>query len=144
METQSQKIERELDELGHQEYMSDAQVEVFKKQLVSERESLLAQSKEVLDDSKESGRPHMPDPVDVGARESQEALNGASDRRRTERLKKIGKTLTVIGLGDYGYCQKCGEEIGLKRLTVTPTALYDVECASLLEITDKQYAHSVY
>ena len=39
---------------------------------------------------------------------------------------------------DYGYCDTCGVEIGLRRLEARPTATQCVDCKSLAEIKEKQ------
>jgi len=40
---------------------------------------------------------------------------------------------TKIKNMDYGYCEECGEDIGLKRLEIFPDAKYCVICAEKME-----------
>ena len=39
---------------------------------------------------------------------------------------------------DYGYCDTCGVEIGLRRLEARPTASQCVDCKSLDELRERQ------
>ena len=43
-----------------------------------------------------------------------------------------------IDSGDYGYCDKCGVEIGLKRLEARPTATLCIDCKTLDELRERQ------
>ncbi|EEY51948.1 DnaK suppressor protein [Vibrio cholerae CT 5369-93] len=38
-------------------------------------------------------------------------------------IKKIEKTLDKIKEEDFGYCESCGVEIGIRRLEAPPTAI---------------------
>ena len=45
----------------------------------------------------------------------------------------------TIDLGEYGYCEVCGVEIGIKRLEARPTATLCIDCKALDEIREKQH-----
>ena len=56
-------------------------------------------------------------------------------------LKKLITTLlSYKKCDDYGYCNQCGEEIGLNRLQARPTATLCIDCKTLDEIREKQMA----
>lgn len=55
------------------------------------------------------------------------------DRER-KLIKKIDEIIGKIESGDYGYCESCGIEIGLKRLEARPTATLCIDCKTLDEI----------
>jgi RNA polymerase-binding protein DksA len=61
-----------------------------------------------------------------------------SPDERAKLIKKIDKTLTKLDNDDYGYCDHCGSEIGIKRLEARPTADLCVDCKALAEIKEKQ------
>ncbi|MPM70766.1 RNA polymerase-binding transcription factor DksA [bioreactor metagenome] len=61
------------------------------------------------------------------------------DRER-KLIKKIDETLGRIESGDYGFCDKCGVEIGIKRLEARPTATLCIDCKTLDELKEKQMA----
>ena len=60
------------------------------------------------------------------------------DKRAEDRFKKINEALDRIEDGDYGYCEKCGEEVGVSRLEARPTAELCIDCKTLDEIREKQ------
>ncbi|MEW7950737.1 TraR/DksA C4-type zinc finger protein, partial [Enterobacter hormaechei subsp. xiangfangensis] len=41
---------------------------------------------------------------------------------------------------DFGYCESCGVEIGIRRLEARPTADLCIDCKTLAEIREKQMA----
>ena len=53
-------------------------------------------------------------------------------------LKKIEDALQLIKDKEYGYCEVCGVEIGLRRLEARPTATLCIDCKTLDEIREKQ------
>ena len=59
------------------------------------------------------------------------------DRER-KLLKKIDESISLIEAGDYGWCEKCGVEIGVQRLEARPTATLCVDCKTLDELREKQ------
>ncbi|MFI4923199.1 MAG: TraR/DksA C4-type zinc finger protein, partial [Burkholderiales bacterium] len=61
------------------------------------------------------------------------------DRER-KLIKKIEETIGKIDSGEYGYCENCGVEIGLKRLEARPTATLCIDCKTLDEMREKQVA----
>ena len=61
----------------------------------------------------------------------------ARDRER-KLMKKIENTLKKLDTDDFGYCDSCGVEIGIKRLEARPTADLCIDCKTLAEIREKQ------
>ena len=61
------------------------------------------------------------------------------DRER-KLIKKIEETIGKIDAGEYGYCESCGIEIGLKRHEARPTATLCIDCKTLDELREKQIA----
>jgi DnaK suppressor protein len=53
-------------------------------------------------------------------------------------IKKINKTLELIEKDDYGFCDECGVEIGIRRLEARPTANLCIDCKTLAEIKERQ------
>ena len=62
-----------------------------------------------------------------------QAMSSEIGRRREVELVKIETALGRIDSGDYGYCVKCEEEIGEKRLEIDPAAPLCVDCANRSE-----------
>ena len=63
------------------------------------------------------------DPNDRASQESDMALELRNRDRERKLIKKIDDTLRIIDNDDYGYCNQCGEEIGLNRLQARPTEI---------------------
>lgn len=49
------------------------------------------------------------------------------DRERN-LIAKINEAIERIDDGDYGYCEVCGEEIGVRRLRARPMATMCIDC----------------
>lgn len=80
------------------------------------------------------------DPNDRASQESDMALELRNRDRERKLIKKIDETLEKINENEYGYCESCGVEIGLKRLEARPTATLCIDCKTLDEIREKQVA----
>ncbi len=80
------------------------------------------------------------DPNDRASQESDMTLELRNRDRERKLIKKIDETLRNIDSEDYGYCEGCGIEIGLKRLEARPTATLCVDCKTLEEMREKQVA----
>lgn len=80
------------------------------------------------------------DPNDRASQESDMTLELRNRDRESKLIKKINEMLAKINSGDYGYCEKCGVEIGLNRLEARPTATLCIDCKTLDEIRERQVA----
>lgn len=80
------------------------------------------------------------DPNDRASQESDMALELRNRDRERKLIKKIDETLAKIDEGEYGYCNGCGIEIGLKRLEARPTATLCIDCKTLDEMRERQVA----
>ena len=80
------------------------------------------------------------DPNDRASQESDMALELRNRDRERKLIKKIEETIAKIDSQDYGYCESCGVEIGLKRLEARPTATLCIDCKTLDEVREKQLA----
>ena len=80
------------------------------------------------------------DPNDRASQESDIALELRNRDRERKLIKKINEALETIENGEYGYCDSCGVEIGLKRLEARPTATLCIDCKTLEELREKQVA----
>jgi len=80
------------------------------------------------------------DQNDRASQESDMALELRNRDRERKLIKKIDETIAKIDAGEYGYCESCGIEIGLKRLEARPTATLCIDCKTLDELREKQVA----
>ncbi len=80
------------------------------------------------------------DPNDRATQESDMSLELRNRDRERKLIKKIDETIGRIVNKDYGYCDSCGVEIGLKRLEARPTATLCIDCKTLDEVRERQMA----
>jgi len=81
---------------------------------------------------------NFPDPNDRATQESEFTLELRTRDRERKLIRKIDESLTTLDSGDYGYCETCGIEIGIRRLEARPTATLCIDCKVLDEIREKQ------
>ena len=105
--------------------------------LEAARKALLARRDELLDLSQISAESRSAVALDqqsVGRLSRMDAMQTqamakANERQRRVELSRIEAALRRIDEDEYGYCQKCGEEIAPARLRVDPAAAFCVACA---------------
>ena len=79
-------------------------------------------------------------PNDRANQETDIALELRNRDKELKLIKKIDETIARIDAEEYGYCDKCGEEIGISRLEARPTASLCIDCKTLDEVKEKQIA----
>ena len=78
------------------------------------------------------------DPADRATQEEEFSLELRTRDRERKLIKKIDSTIEKIAQDDYGFCESCGIEIGIRRLEARPTASKCIDCKTLDEIKEKQ------
>ena len=78
------------------------------------------------------------DPSDRASQEEEFSLELRTRDRERKLTNKINETLEKIESQEYGYCEACGIEIGIRRLEARPTASLCIDCKTLAEIKEKQ------
>ena len=81
---------------------------------------------------------NFPDPNDRATQESEFSLELRTRDRERKLIKKIDEAIASMEAGEYGYCDSCGVEIGIRRLEARPTATQCIDCKTLDEIREKQ------
>jgi len=122
-----------------EEYMSEAQLEHFRNILLAWKKELMEEVDRTVDHMKNDAANYA-DPADRATQEEEFSLELRTRDRERKLIKKINETLARIDSGDYGYCDQCGVEIGLRRLEARPTATLCIDCKTLQEIKEKQMA----
>ena len=123
---------------GHNEpYMNDEQLENFRQTLLAWRTELIGGLNRTVKHMKNEAA-HFPDPTDRATQEEEFSLELRTRDRERKLVKKINETLDRISNQDYGYCDACGIEIGIKRLEARPTATLCIDCKTLAEIKEQQ------
>ena len=122
-----------------EEYMSDEQYEHFRKILNAWRQELMLEADRTMHHLQDEAS-NLPDPNDRATQEEEFALELRTRDRERKLLKKIEKALDKIDEGEYGYCEACGIEVGIRRLEARPTAELCIDCKELAEIKERQLA----
>ena len=98
-----------------EEYMNEAQLSHFKRILEAWRNQLRDEVDRTVTHMQDEAA-NFPDPVDRAAQEEEFSLELRNRDRERKLIKKIEKTLKKVEDEDFGYCESCGVEIGIRRL----------------------------
>ena len=120
-----------------EEYMNTKQLEHFRTVLNAWKDELMHEVDRTVDHMKDDAA-NFPDPADRASQEEEFSLELRTRDRERKLIKKIDESLNELDKGDYGYCETCGVEIGIRRLEARPTATQCIDCKSLDEIKEKQ------
>ena len=120
-----------------EEYMNDKMRAHFTKILQKWKQDLMHEVDRTVDHMKDEAA-NFPDPADRASQEEEFSLELRARDRERKLIKKIDKTLQLIEDEEYGWCESCGIEIGVRRLEARPTADMCVDCKTLAEIKEKQ------
>ena len=120
-----------------EDYMNEAQLEHFRAILLGWRRELMEEVDRTVDHMRDEAA-NFPDPADRATQEEEFSIELRTRDRERKLIKKIDQTLERIDQEDYGYCDTCGIEIGLRRLEARPTATQCVDCKALDEIKERQ------
>jgi len=119
-----------------EEYMNEAQVEHFHNILGHWKQELMEEVDRTVHHMQDEAA-NFPDPNDRASQESDFTMELRTRDRERKLIKKIDESIDLLDSGDYGYCDDCGIEIGIRRLEARPTANQCIDCKSLSEIREK-------
>jgi DnaK suppressor protein len=120
-----------------EEYMSPDQMDHFRKILNAWRNQLREEVERTVHHMQDEAA-NFPDPVDRASQEEEFSLELRNRDRERRLIKKIEKTLNKIEEDEFGFCESCGVEIGVRRLEARPTADLCIDCKTLAEIKERQ------
>ncbi len=115
-----------------EEYMNDGQKNHFRTLLLAWKQDLVEESRRTLSNLQDEPL-NLPDPNDRASQEEEFSIALRARDRERKLLHKIDKALARLAGDDYGYCEACGVEIGLRRLEARPTAELCIGCKHLEE-----------
>ncbi len=122
-----------------EEYMNDKQLAHFT-QILNDWKLELSQDIDRTVHTMQDEVTMFADPNDSASQEPDMTLELRNRDRERKLIKKIEETLRKIQENEYGYCNGCGIEIGLKRLEARPTATLCIDCKTLDEMRERQVA----
>jgi len=120
-----------------EEYMNEAQLKHFESILRNWKAQLMHEVDRTVHHMQDDAA-NFPDPNDRATQESEFSLELRTRDRERRLIKKIDEALKEIESGDYGFCESCGIDIGIRRLEARPTATLCIDCKTLDEIREKQ------
>jgi DnaK suppressor protein len=118
-------------------YMSPGQVGHFRLILETWKSKLIEEMERTVHHMRDEAA-NFPDPNDRASQESDFALELRTRDRERKLIKKIDESLRNLDNNEYGYCEMCGVEIGIRRLEARPTATLCIDCKTLDEIRERQ------
>ena len=145
----AKKAPRSGDDLGYtdftpyemkkgEDYMNAEQVEHFRELLNSWKSELMEKVDETVHHMQDEAA-NFPDPNDRATQESDFTMELRTRDRERKLIKKIEESINLLDNDEYGYCESCGIEIGVRRLEARPTATECIDCKTLNEIKEKQF-----
>jgi len=120
-----------------EEYMNDSQVAHFRGILHAWKKELMEEVDRTMHYMQDEAA-NFPDPNDRASQESDFTLELRARDRERKLIKKIDEALQRLDNHEYGECETCGVEIGIRRLEARPTATLCIDCKTLDEIREKQ------
>jgi DnaK suppressor protein len=118
-------------------YMSPEQEAHFREILLAWKKSLMEEVDRTVHHMQDEAT-NFPDPNDRATQESEFSLELRTRDRERKLIKKIDEALGRIDDHEYGFCEACGVEIGIRRLEARPTATLCIDCKTLDEIRERQ------
>jgi len=120
-----------------EEYMNEDQVAHFRNILLTWKKELMEEVDRTVHHMQDDAA-NFPDPNDRATQESEFSMELRARDRERKLIKKIDEALGHLDDDEYGYCEACGVEIGVRRLEARPTATLCIDCKILDEIREKQ------
>ena len=121
----------------NEKYMSAAMKKHFIEVLLLWKEHLKEEMQKTFDHLRAKGETYA-DPIDRASQEEEFAFELRTRDRERKLINKIAMSIEQIKQDEYGWCESCGDEIGIKRLEERPTATHCIDCKTLDEIKEKQ------
>lgn len=121
----------------NEEYMNDAQRDHFRAILLAWKAELMEEVDRTMTHMKDEAA-NFPDPADRATQEEEFSLELRTRDRERKLIRKIDQTLELIKQDEYGWCDQCGVDIGIRRLEARPTATLCIDCKTLDEIKERQ------
>lgn len=121
---------------SNEAYMSEGMRGHFREILLKWKKQLMEEVDRTVHHLKEDAINYA-DPNDRATQEEEFSLELRTRDRERKLIEKIDLALHQLDEDDYGYCESCGIEIGLRRLEARPTATLCIDCKTLAEIREK-------
>lgn len=120
-----------------EEYMNDKQLAHFMSILSGWKKELMEEVDRTVHHMQDEAA-NFPDPLDRAVQEEEFSLELRTRDRERKLIKNIENMINRIEQKDYGFCDACDAEIGIRRLEARPTAVLCIDCKTFDEIRERQ------
>ena len=111
----------------------------FKSMLDESKRQILASAKKTLSEESSFDTDDLPDEIDQASSEYAQSMIFRLRDREKFLLAKIEKALARIENGTFGICEKCEEEISMKRLEARPVTTLCIRCKEEQEQKERSF-----
>ena len=108
--------------------MNKKDLKRFKTMLEESKRQLLLSARKTLTEESSLDTDDLPDEIDLASSEYTQSMIFRLRDREKFLLAKIDKALARIESGTFGICEKCEEEISMKRLEARPVTTLCIRC----------------
>lgn len=119
--------------------MNQKDLKRFKKMLEDSKASLLDSAKRTLMEESNFDTDDLPDEIDLASSEYAQSMVFRLRDREKFLLMKIDRALKRVEDGTFGVCERCEEDISLKRLEARPVTTLCIRCKEEQEKREKSY-----
>jgi len=120
--------------------LSKKDIEKFKLQLETMRDSVYQNAKKTLTDNMVLDPNDLPDEMDLASSEALQSFEFRLRGREKAHLTKLTLALRKIDDGSFGTCVECDEPINKKRLEARPETQLCIRCKEDQERDEKVYS----
>ena len=124
-----------------EKYMCEKHRLFFKQKLLDWKAEINKSNNQVLYNGDLDDNSASADVVDQASSYTEKNVEMKTINRQIKLISKIDSAIKKIKDGTYGFCEKTGEPIGLKRLIVRPIATLCIAAQEKHEKEEKIYAN---
>ena len=124
-------------EVAGEEYMNEKQKIHFLDILNQWKSELMHEVDRTVENMR-TEQVNLPDLSDRATQEEAFYVELRTRDRERRLIAKITESIDKIKKDDYGFCESCGSEIGIRRLEARPTASMCIDCKTFAEIKERQ------
>jgi len=112
----------------------------FKEMLEESKKNLIQSARKTRTEESSFDTNDLPDEIDLASSEYTQSMVFRLRDREKFLLKKIEKALARIDDGSFGICERCEEDISIKRLEARPVTTLCIRCKEEQEKKEKSYS----
>ena len=120
--------------------MTKKQLDRIKQLLLEKEKNILRHLGDLHESSRKDYEGLSGDDADKASAGISQGELHALGTREQQQLAQVVEALDRIENASFGLCEECGEQIGFARLEVHPSAQYCIDCKSMFEHQERQFA----